>query len=160
SPSLVPALAVAPAEWLAAKPYSAAAWACAAAANATLNAPETTAVATHCARIALSPLVAHSPCLCQIFLKRLPIVSLPPVREVLAFAFGETCVDKSQFGSGALLGQLEFHNRVNTWTPVNDSPGLHNSFVGHELDMPSDNVPSKECESASRFAADFRGHIS
>src|SRR5207244_6100291 len=64
------------------------------------------------------------------------------------------------FRTGALLGEIELHNRVDTWIPVDHTPGLDNSFVRHKLDVSSYDMPAKKRERTARFPADLRALVS
>src|SRR5579863_71248 len=75
--------------------------------------------------------------LCEVFRERLPIVFVPPVEETFPIAVGEASVVENEFSFGAAVRELELHNRVYARFPVRRPPGLHNSLVGHQLDMPA-----------------------
>jgi len=69
-------------------------------------------------------------------------------------------VVKYDLGPGALLHELKLRNRIDARSPAARSPGLHDSLVGHEFDVSSGDVPTKECERASHFTTDLRGLVS
>src|SRR5437016_12411633 len=79
---------------------------------------------------------------------------------MLAFALRKTSLVKDNFRTGALLGEIELHNRVDTWIPVDHTPGLDNSFVRHKLDVSSYDMPAKKRERTARFPADLRALVS
>jgi hypothetical protein len=89
--------------------------------------------------------------LCQIFRKWLPIVFVPPVKETLRIAIGETFVVKNEFRCGAAVRELELHNRVDARIPVGWTSGLDNSRVGNQLDLPPNDNPAKRREGAAHF---------
>src|SRR5580658_897340 len=62
---------------------------------------------------------------------------------------------KNDPGAGILLDELEPRNRVNAGMPVPRAPGLDNSLVRHELDVPSRDIPAEEREGASHFTTDL-----
>src|SRR5258708_21454720 len=69
---------------------------------------------------------------------------------------GEACMVKHNLGPDALLHEFELHNRVDTRIPGDHSPGLHNSLVWHEFEVPSHDMAGEEGERAAHFTADFR----
>src|SRR6266853_251905 len=90
------------------------------------------------------------------FLKRFPIIGFPSRCQVFPIALGKTGVVKDNLGSGALLRELEFRNRVHTRIPVSDSPGLDDSLVRDKFDMSPHDIAAEARERASHFSADFR----
>ncbi len=87
--------------------------------------------------------------------KRLPIVDFPSRRQVLCLALGKAGVIKNDFGPIALLRDCKFRNRVNARIPVDNSPSLDDSFVGHKFDVPSHDNAAEKRERASCFTADL-----
>ena len=78
---------------------------------------------------------------------------------MLPFALRKTSVVKDNFGAGALPGELEPHNRVDAWIPVDYTPSLDNSLVRHKLDVSSYDTPAKNREGTACFGSDLRGFV-
>jgi hypothetical protein len=79
---------------------------------------------------------------------------------MLPFSLQKASMVKDNFGAGALLGELEPHNRVDARIPVDDTPSLHNSLVRHKLDVSSYDMPAKNREGTACFGSDLRGFVS
>src|ERR1700732_27693 len=62
---------------------------------------------------------------------------------------------KIDFGTGALFGEFELHNRVDTGIPIHYTPRLDNSLVRHKFDMATCDVATEKCERATHLPADF-----
>src|SRR5215831_1683042 len=90
----------------------------------------------------------------KVFLQRVPIVFVPADAEMILSACRKASMIENNFGVHALLGQLEFHNRVDTRCPADFAPRLDDSFVRREVDLPPDDVTAEERESASSRSAD------
>src|SRR4029077_20271371 len=86
-------------------------------------------------------------------------MGFPSRREVFRVALGKAGMVKDDFGSSALLYELEFHYRIDTRIPVDHSPGLDDSRIRHKFDVSSQNDAAEKCERASHFSADFRRHL-
>ena len=81
--------------------------------------------------------------LSQEFLERLPIVRFPSCRQVFRRAFRKARMVKYDLGPGALLHELELHNRIDARILAARSPGLHDSLVRHKFDMSSRDVSAE-----------------
>src|ERR1700687_1196107 len=101
--------------------------------------------------------VHHSRRLSQRLLERLPIVRFPSRRQVFPLALGKARMVKHDHSSGALFHELELRNRVDAWFPATRSPGLDDSLVRHQIDVPSHDIAAEKCERASHFTANLRG---
>src|SRR5215469_8605767 len=80
----------------------------------------------------------------QKFSERIPVVGLPAISKVLPFALGKACMVKDNFYFGALILQLELRNGIDAWVPIDNPPRLHDPLVGHQFNLPSDDVSTKE----------------
>ena len=96
----------------------------------------------------------------QEFLERLPIVCFPSRSQGFRLALRKTRMVKYDFGSGALLHEFEFRNRIDARGPAARSPGLHDSLVRHQFDVSSRDMPTEERERASHFTTDLRALVS
>src|SRR5438105_5557017 len=79
----------------------------------------------------------------EILAQRVPIHLMPPGVEVVAMLFRKTCLIEDELSPGALAVEFEVHDRVNALVPVADSPRLHDSPTGDELDVAADNHSSE-----------------
>src|SRR5579863_529738 len=95
----------------------------------------------------------------QQFRERLPVMLFPSGSQMFRRAFGEARVVKNDLGSGALLHQFEFRNRIHAGVPTAGSPRLHNALTRDEFDMSPRDISAEESERASNFAADLRGLV-
>src|SRR5579863_7291419 len=79
----------------------------------------------------------------QQFRERLPVMLFPSGSQMFRRAFGEARVVKNDLGSGALLHQFEFRNRIHAGVPTAGSPRLHNALTRDEFDMSPRTYPPK-----------------
>ena len=96
----------------------------------------------------------------QEFSERLPIMSFPSRSQDFRLAFRKAGMVKYDFGSGALLHELEPRNRIDARSPAARSPGLHDALVRHKFDVSSRDVPAEERERTSHFTTDLCGLVS
>jgi tetratricopeptide (TPR) repeat protein len=92
----------------------------------------------------------------QEFRERSPIIALPSFGQVFRLSFRKTGMVEDNLGSRALLDEFKSRNRIDTRIPIDDAPGLNDSFVRCELDVPPDDMSCENCESASHLSADLR----
>src|ERR1700686_5324914 len=62
---------------------------------------------------------------------------------------------EDDLGSSAFLGELEFHDRVSTWSPVAHSPGLDDARVRHQFEVSSHNDAAEKRERAAHLGTDY-----
>jgi hypothetical protein len=63
---------------------------------------------------------------------------------MLPFASRKARMVKNDFGSGTLFRQFEFHNRIDTGIPVDDTPRLDDSLIGHKLNVAAHDMAAEK----------------
>src|SRR5260370_16835869 len=69
--------------------------------------------------------------------------------------FRKAYVIQDQSGSRTLCLELKLRDGIRTLGPGDDAPGLDNSLVGHQLDVPPHDVPAETREVPTGFATDL-----
>src|SRR5438046_3775098 len=90
------------------------------------------------------------------FFQGFPIVAFPSFGQVIRVSLGKSRVIKHDLRAGALLDEFKSRNRVKTRGPVAQAPGLNDSLVWHQFDMPPQNVATEKRKRAAYFTADSR----
>jgi len=71
-------------------------------------------------------------------------------------ALWKSDVVKHQPRSGSIRFELELRNRIDTFRPGHDAPGLNDPVIRKQFHIPPDNVATKERERSANFPIDFR----
>ena len=96
--------------------------------------------------------------LCQVFRKSIPVMDLPPERQVLRLTLWESGVVKHNLCPRSLFHKLESRDGIKARLPINHPPRLYDPLVRHKFKMSSDDVPAKYEKLPAHFWADFRRH--
>src|SRR5882762_6415350 len=83
------------------------------------------------------------------FLQQRPIIFSPAFGQVIVQAVGKTDVIEYQVRSRTLRPEFESGDGVSTFGPGNDSPGLDDSLVRDQLQIPPNNMSFEQRECAA-----------
>lgn len=65
------------------------------------------------------------------------------MQEIFRVALRESSMSKQEFGFRALFREIESDDREDARLPVGYTPGLNDSFVRNELEMPTDDASAE-----------------
>ena len=89
----------------------------------------------------------------QILRQRFPVVSFPPVRQMVRPLVRETSMVEANSGTETFFHQLEPHNGMRPRIPAARAPDLHNTLIRNQLHMPTRKVAAIQREGNEIFRA-------
>src|ERR1700722_3251987 len=96
--------------------------------------------------------------LTQELLQWLPIVVVPSPLQVVEVSFGKPFMVQDHERCASLWFERKLGNGVDARIPMSGPPRLHDSLVGNQLDIPSDDLASEHGKSPAWFWVDLLRH--